>query len=212
MKKIILLGATSNISKFLIPALLKQADVQLTLFARHATSRLKEYSNRINVQLVDGNWNNLDDLKKALANKDIVYLATGHFTEANNNVVHAMKATGVERLIVAGGLGIYDEVTGEFGRWNARTMGDYTEIKRAAKVIDDSGLNFTFLRMAWLYNDPKHTDYKIIPQGVEFKDTQVTRQAVARLIANIMQHPDLYQQASIGVAEPNTAWSKPSFY
>ncbi|MFD1417977.1 NAD(P)H-binding protein [Companilactobacillus keshanensis] len=212
MKRIILLGATSNISKFLIPELLNQSDVQLTLFARHATSRLQAYATKANVQLVDGNWNDPNDLKTVLINKDIVYLATGHFMTANKNVVHAMKEKGIERLIVAGGLGIYDEVTGEFGRWNAQMMGDYTEIKRAAKIIDDSGLNYTFLRMAWLYNDPQHTEYTIIPQGEEFKDTQVTRQAVARLIANIMQHPNLYQQASIGVAEPNTAWSKPSFY
>lgn len=212
MKKIILLGATSNISKFLIPELLKQTDVQLALFARHATSRLKEYTNMTNVSLVDGNWNRVEDLKRALTDGDIVYLATGHFTTANQNIVQAMKSTHVERLIVAGGLGIYDEVVGEFGRWNARMMGDYTEIKRAAKVIDDSDLNYTFLRMAWLYNDAHHADYKVIPQGDDFKDTQVTRQAVARLIARIMQNPELYQRASIGVAEPNTAWSKPSFY
>ncbi|NLR10706.1 MULTISPECIES: NAD(P)H-binding protein [Lactobacillaceae] len=212
MKRIVLLGATSNISKFLIPELLKQSDVHLTLFARHATSRLTSYANKANVSLVDGNWNHLADLKDALIGEDIVYLATGHFITANQNVVQVMKATGVERLIVAGGLGIYDEVTGEFGRWNARMMGDYTEIKRAAKVINDSGLNTTFLRMAWLYDDAHHTDYKIIPQGADFKDTQVTRQAVAKLIANIIQHPDLYQRTSIGVAEPNTAWSKPSFY
>lgn len=212
MKRIILLGATSNISKFLIPELLKQADIQLTLFARHATSRLKEYTSMPNVSLVDGNWNHTADLKRALTDKEIVYLATGHFATANQNVVQAMKSAHVDRLVVAGGLGIYDEVVGEFGRWNARMMGDYTEIKRAAKVIDDSGLNYTFLRMAWLYNDAQHTDYKVIPQGAEFKDTQVTRQAVAKLIAKIMQHPDLYQHTSIGVAEPNTAWSKPSFY
>lgn len=212
MKRIILLGATSNISKFLIPELLKQADVRLTLFARHATSRLKKYASMPNVSLVDGNWNRVADLKRALIDKEIVYLATGHFATANQNIVQAMKSAHIDRLIVAGGLGIYDEVVGEFGRWNARMMGDYTEIKRAAKVIDDSGLNYTFLRMAWLYNDAQHTDYKVIPQGAEFKDTQVTRQAVAKLIAKIMQHPDLYQHTSIGVAEPNTAWSKPSFY
>ena len=34
MKKVILLGATSNISKYLIPRLLAKNDVKLTLFAR----------------------------------------------------------------------------------------------------------------------------------------------------------------------------------
>jgi len=212
MKKVILLGATSNISKYLIPRLLEQQDVALTLFARQATRRLGEYGDQERVTLIDGNWNNSDDLLKAIAGQDIVYLATGHFTTANKNVVQTMKQNGVKRLIVAGGLGIYDEVAGRFGSWNAQMMGDYTEIKRAAAVIDNSGLDYTFLRMAWLYNNDQRTDYKVIPQGTPFKDTQVTRQGVAQLVAETIQNPQLYQRTSIGVAEPNTAWDKPAFY
>ena len=212
MKKVILLGATSNISRYLIPRLLQQADVTLTLFARQATRRLGQYADQPRVALVDGNWNQLDDLVQAIAGQDLVYLATGHFTTANQNVVQAMKQTHVDRLIVAGGLGIYDEVAGKFGAWNARMMGDYTEIKRAAAVIDDSGLDYTFLRMAWLYNNDQHTAYKVIPQGMPFKDTQVTRQAVATLVAEMVQTPQLYQRTSIGIAEPNTAWDKPAFH
>ena len=212
MKKVILLGATSNISAFLIPRLLEQSNVELTLFARHACRRLPQYANNDRVTLIDGNWNDLSDLVNAISGQDIVYLATGHFATANQNVVSAMKTDGVDRLIVAGGLGIYDEVAGKFGSWNARMMGDYTEIKRAAKVIDDSGLNYTFLRMAWLYDNDQHLDYKVIPQGSPFKDTQVSRQAVAELVTDIVKNPVIYQRTSIGVAEPNTAWDKPSFY
>lgn len=212
MKKVILLGATSNISTYLIPRLLEQDDIAITLFARQATRRLGQYADNQRVPLIDGNWNNPADLTAAIAGQEIVYLATGHFTKANQQVVAAMKQNGVARLIVAGGLGIYDEVAGEFGRWNARMMGDYTEIKRAAKVIDDSGLNYTFLRMAWLYNNDQHDAYEVIPQGEPFKDTQVTREAVAKLVANIVRNPDIYQRTSIGVAEPNTAWNKPAFY
>ena len=212
MKKVILLGATSNIAKYLIPKLLKQTEVELTLFARHADQRLTQYHANSRVTLIDGNWNNRDELIAAITGQDIVYLATGHFTAANQNVVSAMQKTMVDRLIVAGGLGIYNEVAGKFGVWNARMMGDYAEIKRAARIIDDSGLNYTFLRMAWLYNDDQHLDYKVIPFGTPFTDTQVTRQAVAKLIAQIIQDPQLYQRTSIGVAEPHTAWAKPSFY
>ncbi|VDG20425.1 SDR family oxidoreductase [Lactiplantibacillus mudanjiangensis] len=211
MKKVLLLGATSNISKYLIPLLLEQ-DIDLTLFARQATRRLTAYQHNEQITLVDGNWNNRDELVHAIAGQDIVYLATGHFTTANENAVAAMKQNHVKRLIVAGGLGIYDEVVGKFGAWNAQMMGDYTEIKRAAKVIDDSGLNYTFLRMAWLYNNDQHIDYQVIPKGEPFKETQVTRQAVANFINELIRNPKLYQRTSIGVAEPNTAWDKPSFY
>lgn len=212
MKKIILLGATSNISKYLIPMLLEKADVEITLFARRAQQRLTEFNGNQRITIVDGNWNNLNDLNQAIKGQDIVYMATGHFTDANKNVVQAMKNNNVKRLIVAGGLGIYDEVAGKFGQWNARMMGDYTEIKRSAAVIDNSGLDYTFLRMSWLYNQDNNYKYEVIPQGQPMKGTQVTRQAVAKLITDIVIDPELYKAQSIGVVEPNTEWDKPSFY
>lgn len=212
MKKIILLGATSNISKYLIPMLLEKTDVEITLFARRAQQRLTEFNKNQRITIVDGNWNNLNDLNQAIKGQDIVYMATGHFTDANKNVVQAMKNNNVKRLIVAGGLGIYDEVAGKFGQWNARMMGDYTEIKRSAAVIDNSGLDYTFLRMSWLYNQDNNYKYEVIPQGQPMKGTQVTRQAVAKLITDIVIDPKLYKAQSIGVVEPNTEWDKPSFY
>lgn len=212
MKKIILLGATSNISKYLIPMLLEKTDVNITLFARRAHQRLTKFADNSRITIVDGNWNDLDDLNQAIKGQDIVYMATGHFTDANKNVVQAMKNNQVKRLIVAGGLGIYDEVSGKFGQWNARMMGDYTEIKRSAAVIDNSGLDYTFLRMSWLYNQDNNFKYEVVPQGQPMKGTQVTRQAVAKLITDIVIDPQLYKSQSIGVVEPNTEWDKPSFY
>lgn len=197
MKKIVLLGATSNISKYLIPMLLEKSDNEITLFARRANQRLTEYNENSQITLIDG---------------DIVYMATGHFVEANQNIVKVMKEEHVKRLIVAGGLGIYDEVAGKFGKWNTRMMGDYTNIKKAAAVIDNSGLDYTFLRMSWLYNQDGNYNYDIVPQGQPMKGTQVTRQAIAKLISNIISNPDLYKSQSIGVVEPNTEWDKPSFY
>lgn len=40
MQKVILLGATSNISKYLIPMLLDETDSQITLFARRAQQKI----------------------------------------------------------------------------------------------------------------------------------------------------------------------------
>ncbi|AKP03918.1 NAD(P)H-binding protein [Companilactobacillus pabuli] len=212
MKKIVLLGATSNISKYLIPMLLEKSDNEITLFARRANQRLTEYNENSQITLIDGDWNNISDLREAIKGQDIVYMATGHFVEANQNIVKVMKEEHVKRLIVAGGLGIYDEVAGKFGKWNARMMGDYTNIKKAAAVIDNSGLDYTFLRMSWLYNQDGNYNYDIVPQGQPMKGTQVTRQAIAKLISNIIASPDLYKSQSIGVVEPNTEWDKPSFY
>ena len=143
MKNVLILGATSNISKYLIPKLLNQSDVHLTLFARKATQRLAQYADEQRITLVDGDWNQPEDLQKVMVGQEIVFMATGHFEQANRNVVSAMKNAQVTRIIIAGGLGIYDEVVGRFGEWNARMMGDYTSIKKAALVFDQSGLDYT---------------------------------------------------------------------
>ncbi|CAJ1178983.1 hypothetical protein FD33_GL002417 [Companilactobacillus paralimentarius DSM 13238 = JCM 10415] len=78
MKKIILLGATSNISKYLLPMLLKKSDNQITLFARRAEQRLTEYKENPQITLIDDDWNNLSDLREGIKDQDIVYMATGH--------------------------------------------------------------------------------------------------------------------------------------
>ena len=91
-------------------------------------------------------------------------------------------------------------------------MGDYTPYKQAAKVILNSGLNTTYLRMTWLYDENGNEKYQIVPEGQPLRGTQVTRQAVAKLVTAIVRHPSLYQYANIGVVEPGTEWDKPSFY
>lgn len=209
-EKVLILGAASQISHYLIPNLLEQTDSQLTLFARNANRRLTKYANQAGI--IDGNWNDTAELTAALRGQDIVYLAAVPNLETSRQIVKAMKATNVKRLIVAGGLGIFDEVAGKFGAWNSRMIGDYTAIKEASFTLDDKDLDVTFLRMAWLYDQDNNTKYEIVPEGQPYKGTQVTRQAVAQLITDIVKKPSLYNRQNIGVVEPNTEWDKPSFY
>lgn len=209
-KKVLILGAASQISHYLIPDLLEQTDAQLTLFARNAQNRLKEYQSK--TKIIDGDWTNSEELLAALKGQDIVYLATVPNTKTSEVIVRTMKQANVKRLIVAGGLGIFDEVAGKFGEWNARMIGDYSAIKEASFTLCDKDLDVTFLRMSWLYDQDNNTKYEIVPEGKPYKGTQVTRQAVAQLITNIVKKPSLYNNQNIGVVEPNTEWDKPSFY
>lgn len=194
MKKVVLLGASSQISQYLIPRLLSFPEIQLTLFSSHVQV-LKKYQKTNNVTIIKGNWRNSDELVRAITGQDIVYLATSQFEKTNRLVVKIMKKVGGERLIVAGGLGIYDEVAGKFGEWNANMMGDYT-----------------FLRMTWLYDQDGNEAFEIVPKGEPLKGTQVTRQAIAKLVTEIIQEPTKYSKQNIGVVEPDTEWDKPSFY
>lgn len=211
MKRVLILGATSNISHYLIPKLLHQ-DVFLTLFARHGLQRLTQLVSNPKVHVMNGDWNQIDDLQRAIQNQQIVIMATSQFIEANKNVVAVMKANHVNRLITVSELGIEDEVTGAFGKWNKKMMGDNRNLVQAADVIKISGLNFTLMRLAWLYNQDGNEEYEVIPSGQAFQDTQLTRQAAAQFIAEIVNNPAKASYQSVGVAEPNTKWAKPSFY
>lgn len=211
VKRVLILGATSNISRYLIPKLIHQ-DVFLTLFARHGQQRLTDLIAKQNVHVMSGNWNNMFDLERAVSNQDIVYLATGQFVQANRNVVKAMKSQQANRLIVASELGIENEVPGKFGQWNHKMMGNNQNLIDAAKVIKQSDLNYTLMRMAWLYDAPDNEHYELIPAGQPFRDTQLTRQAAATFVADVVKNPELAAHQSIGIAEPNTQWDKPSFY
>lgn len=213
MKKVLILGATSNISCYLIPMLLKQKNVYLTLLTRNGIKRLSpQYSKNSRVKIIDGNWNNIDDIKGAVKDQDIVFLATGHFIQANKNVVKVMEEEHVNRLIVAGCLGIYEKIPGKFGKWNKKMMGDIYTLKKAADVIINSDLDYTYMRMAWLYDQDGNERYQLIHQGESYRATQLTRQAAARFIADVVANPNLASHENIGVAEPRTEWDKPSFY
>jgi hypothetical protein len=60
------------------------------------------------------------------------------------HIVSAMKAQGVKRLVFVASLGIYDEVPGPFGKWNAQMIGrELKTYRRAADIIEAAGLDAT---------------------------------------------------------------------
>lgn len=96
-------------------------------------------------------------------------------------------------------------IIGAYSPTNNRVIG--------AKLVDESGLDYTYLRMTWLYNQEGNRSYKLIPQGEPYKGAQVTRQAVAQYIMNLLQDPSRDLGMSVGIVEPGSeALAKPVFY
>ena len=111
-----------------------------------------------------------------------------------------MKEADVKYIIGANILGIYDEVAGAFGKWNARMVGQ-TSTKRhrdAADILENSGINYVNLRLTWLYNETANEKYQISDKGEPFIGAQVSRQAVARLISTIIDNPHEYANRNLG--------------
>ncbi|MBN9429932.1 MAG: NAD(P)H-binding protein [Burkholderiales bacterium] len=115
------------------------------------------------------------------------------------------------RLVFVLSLGIYDEIPGKFGEWNDAIIGeDLKRYRRAADVIEASGLDYTILRPAWLMDDDE-VDYELTPKGSPFKGTVVSRKSVGELIAKVIASPELHVGANLGVNKPNTDGDKPYF-
>ncbi|UOQ45767.1 SDR family oxidoreductase [Halobacillus salinarum] len=208
---VLILGANGQIARYAIDLFLKDTNANLTLYLRNA-ERLSEYQSD-HVKVMDGDVLDDQKLKQAMTGIDVVYAnLSGDMEGQAKSIIKAMKETNVTRLIFITTLGIYDEVPGEFGEWNNQTIGPYLEPYRiAADLIEDSGLNYTIIRPAWLtHND--EIDFEITDKSEPFKGTEVSRKSVASLVVDIAENPELHSRQNIGVNKPNTEGPKPAFY
>lgn len=211
--RLAIIGAAGQIPGFLIPRVLEETDFKLTLAGRKVSQRLSYQDDRI--RYVDGDMSRLDNVRQALEDADVVFVneASPALLEPT---IAVMKEKGIRRLIVAGVLGVYDEVVGDFGRWNKAMIGAYSPTNNrviGAKLVDESGLDYTYLRMTWLYNQEGNRAYKLIPQGEPYKGAQVTRQAVVQYVMDLLQDSSRDLGVSVGIVEPGSeALAKPVFY
>lgn len=213
MTTVLILGANGKIAKLAEAELLAQTTDQLKLFLRNA--------DRLNVtdvsrqQVIEGDATDPAALVSAMDHVDVVYanLAGKNIEQQAKSVVTAMNQAGVQRLIWISTLGIYDEVPGNFGKWNHKMLdGGYLETyAAAAKVIEQSNLNYTIVRPAWLSNRDI-VSYETTRKGEPFKGTEVSRKSIADFVVRLIADPNKASRQSIGVNQPGTDGDKPSFY
>lgn len=211
-RHVLILGASGQIARWVIPSLANDAAVRQTLFLRHA--RKLHGKAPANAQVVEGDVLDQAALAGAMAGQDLVYanLTGDDIDQQAEAVIAAMRAAGVKRLVFVTSLGIYDELPGKFQEWNKAMIGEELKpFRRAADAIEASGLDYTILRPAWL-TDTDEVDYDTTTKGETFKGTEVSRRSVADLIAKIIATPSLHSRANLGVSKPGTDGDKPAFY
>ncbi|KRN28849.1 hypothetical protein IV38_GL001056 [Lactobacillus selangorensis] len=211
MKKVIILGANGQIARLVRQDLLKKTDDHLTLYLRRAERLGKIDPAR--EEVVEGDVNDLDLLTEAIRGQEIVYANLGgQFEPLAKNIVTAMDTAQVKRLIYVTGLGLYHEVPGEFGRWVEESIGSdiMDDTRRAARIIEDSDIDYTIIRAAYMDNDPK-IDYELTEKGEPFKGTIVSRQSIADLIEKTIADPQLHQKSSLGIDQPGTDGPRPMY-
>ncbi|AUI77585.1 MULTISPECIES: NAD(P)H-binding protein [Lactiplantibacillus] len=207
MKKVLILGANGQIAKIVEKRVLnEQSDVQLTLFLRNS-QRLNDLATNPRVTLVDGDITDFDAVKRAMAGQDIVYIAMVDHTANNritNNVIKAAKNQGVNRIIESSLLGLYNEVLGEFGRWNYQMVKDgLAAAINADKLLAQSGITYTTLRFPWL-NDRHEIKYQLTHRNETYIGVSGSRQSMADVIVKIISDPAYLSNDSVGIADADT--------
>lgn len=202
MTNVLILGAGGRTARRVIDLLAGVTGCQLTLFARD-TDRIAHVPD--GARVVTGDALDREALSEAITGQDIVFAAlAGEVDEMAEGIITAMTAHHVDRLIFIAGLGIYDEVPGEFGERNRKLFGGYlTPYREAADMITDSALDYTILRPAW-FIDGDDVDYEVTHRGEEFRGRVVTRQSVADVVASIVANPTRYSRDDIGISKPGS--------
>lgn len=216
-KQVLVLGATGQIARHAIAALLAKTDAHLLLFTRHPQHL--DITDAERETVIKGDTLKTNELDAAVAKADVVYanLRNPEIARQAQNIVTAMDKHGVKQLVWISSIGIYDEVPGKFGEWNNEMLGGGQEdsylgtYRRAADVISASDLDYTIIRPAWL-TDKDEVDYETTRRGEKFKGTEVSRKSIGSLVAEIIAHPAKYARQDLGVNKPNTDGDKPAWY
>ncbi len=190
MKNVIILGASGSLAAYVIQEIENLKDVRLTLFARNK-NRLKNGKSENSI-VVEGDVMNYSKLRGAISGKDIVYVnLAGDLEAMANNIVKAMKETGVRRIIAISSIGIYN-------RPLKQVLIPY---RKLADVVESSGLDYTILRPDWFTNE-NEIKYVITHKGEPETGTAISRQSIASFVAGIVENPDLHKNENLGISKP----------
>ena len=180
MKNILILGANGGLAQTVIPVLLENPELILTLVSRNIR-RLQTFANeRVNV--VQADVMDLPQLESLMQGQDVVYTnLAGNLEAMAENIVQAMNRTNVKRLIWISSMGIY----GETGEDHGAILEPY---RRSAQVVENSRLDYTIIRPAW-FTDGHEIDYQLTRKGEPFQGRQVSKRSIAHLIAKLIERP-----------------------
>jgi nucleoside-diphosphate-sugar epimerase len=182
--------------------------------ARHPERIASDIRNDSRVKIIQADVLDYPTLLEAVKGQDLVYanLYGRNLGEQGKSIAKAMQEAGVKRIIWISANGIYGEIPGEYGNWNAMMLGGTLKAySQGAEAIETTDLDYTIVRPAW-FSDKDEVNYEITQKGEPFKGTEVSRKSVAAYVTSLIVDPSQEIRSSVGINEPNTDGAKPSFY
>ena len=215
-KYITILGAAGQIAQRLTATLLTYTDMHITLYGRQLSTRIHpEILEHERITVIEGSFQNPKKLEEAVKNTEVVFLSAMETGSDMAAIVKALSHQNIRRIIGLSMAGLSSEFPMALEKFTFDNLPiSYVQGERQARnVLRESNLNYTILRLPWLYNNIENTNYELIPEGAPFNDAQVTREAVVKAVYDILHVEDEtpFSRASIGVGEPGTHYDKPSF-
>lgn len=198
MKRILILGASGTFGKALVKQLRNDKMCHLTLASRHASACYHE-SERCHV--VDCDAMKVEDLQQAMADCQVVYCAISgnDLPVITENTVSAMKKVGLRRLIFMGAVGIYDEIPADMDdEDNVKNNPDQIPNRKAADIVENSGLDYTILRPGYLQDGDKD-DFTLTFKGEQAKGYVSTIPSVVTLGVRLINDDALYLHQSVSI-------------
>ena len=189
--KILLLGATGSLGKFVIDELRKNENAELVLYVRNP-ARAEIYENS-RVKIVQGDGSDTANLSATLKGVDAVYAGlAGDLVNLANSLVGAMNEAGVKRLVWITSYGIY----GEAGETPPNSY------INSAKIIENSGLDYTLIRPQW-FSSVDEINYEITHRDEKFKNpnAQISRKSIANLVGRCI-FENFGVRDSLGINRP----------
>ena len=200
MKNVLLLGATGTAGSALTKKLLTDTDCHLTLFARHAKDM---YADTDCIAVVNGDAENLEELKSVMLSQDVVYCAISGdaLPKIAENIVAAMTANDVKRLIFMGAVGIYNEIPDEIdGKDNLDNEPAQIPNRKAVDVVEASKLNYTVLRPGYL-GAGDEDDFVLTVKGKAARGYTTPIPALVKFAVRLILDGNLYLRESVSITQ-----------
>lgn len=213
MTKVLILGDTNSVTEGVRDEMLVHSKFDVVVYDQFIDSKMQVTAPGRET-LIDGRLDDKDKLVQAMDGVDIVFLNSMMNRNETQTVVSAMKEAGVKRIVAATVVGIYGETGGDFSIWNMRKLGAAAigRLRRAADVVERSGLDYTILRYTWIYEDIDNEKYVMVPMKQKFMLAQVPRGGVVKAVAEVLKNDGNYIRQNLGIGEPGTIQEKPDFY
>lgn len=197
MKNAVIFGAAGHTGKYITRRLMKSEDIKLTAFVRDP----KKFGDMdiTGVNVICGDALKEADVKKAMEGQDILVCSLeGDVLTMAKNIVSALDATSVKRIIWITGMGIHHEITGARGIMLNMYAKQRPEYIKAADLIAASSAVTTLLRCPGI-QDGDNEKYCLTTEKEQPAHRNVDRAAIAQCIADMIADEALGADESLGI-------------